>query len=336
MLISSPILALAPVLPLLAPALPALPLAASAAARIAELEAELAEFQESSRELEQALEDELHALEVANEKAQYRAALLASQLAAASERARALAAEAAQLAEDARAQRTAHDAAMALLRQRLVEVEIAHDHMETSDRVLASKLEYATQFNGELLEKVAMLESDLERERQQAAQARLLLSNAQNSHPDDAGDVLVLLMREILRAGPPVLRVPHIPKSDSLKRLHELTQRLGALSQKAHSVREALVPGALKSPSTTLVSAPSEPRGDSRPRQRARLTARPRLRPARSISPSPSFVNLAQYARGTPLDAIDGSPAKPAPAPARHKSRRGFLLNLLKGLSAGR
>lgn len=382
--------------------------------RIVELETELLEFQESSKDLEQALEDELHNLELANEKLEYKCTVAMDQLNSSNGKVKRLTQEVNRLTEENNNLNQRYEASVNELKTKLVSIEIANDNMETQDRVLESKLELATQFNNELLEKIAMIENDFEREKRKTLEIQLHLSNSQNEirhlklihnkplhysnkhhqhqnqhlhqnqnqtqtqnnfsfisdcdEDGEVGNVSILSMRDILRAGPPVLRVSAIPKSDSLKKLHELTERSEVLSEKVQSFRSALVPGGLiKSPSTTHVSKRifSEPlrtttninTTNRRARSRSGSGSGSKMRRARSssrgsISPSPTIMNLAEISKGSnfdniikdspvkapikpKLDTIEGSPAKPELMNdmQRRNSKKGSLLDSLKSMA---
>lgn len=188
-----------------------------------ELEQELVEFQQSSRELEQALEAELALLETEN-------AALAQALAAKDAKIRALAlrvsalnAEVARLAAALAAQKKDSDAQIAQLRRGIVSMEISNEHIATQDRVANSKLALATQLNNELLEKVAILENDLEVER--ARHAR---------DPDST----VIDFAEAL--GMPKRGMPRL---DSRSKFQELYTKTDVLREKVDAMR-ALSTGA--------------------------------------------------------------------------------------------
>lgn len=361
--------------------------------RVVELESELFEFQESSKDLEQALEHELHNLELANEKIEYKYTMCLEQLNIANAKVVSLTNEITSITDKNRSTVEELNQKVNDLRTQLVSVEIVNDNMETNDRVLENKLEIANLFNGELLEKVAMLENDYERERKNAIERQLHLSNAENEirqlklkyeagsngdaarkrissypgskrnsllvsngsvlttngieQPDDgeeAGDVSILSMRDILRSGPPILRVPAIPKSNSLKKLHELTEKSGALSEKVQNFKTALVPGGLKSPSTTQLSKQNSlkrinswGRRSSEERRRVHSTSSSLSTIKGRISPSPSIMNLAQISQGdsesTRLHTIEGSPAaKSDYTLAKKKTRKGSILDSLKAI----
>lgn len=301
--------------------------------RMLDLEAELNEFQASSRDLEQALEDELQALELRNAALLQALSTKEEQLAAATKQNQALVLEIDDL-NGALAKKTrAQDDELRRLQLQLVLVEISNDAMELHDRVLSSRLEVATQFNNELLEKLALVENDLELERRLALEARLHISNYQNNvreltnkvtalearlqaseAPQDP-DGTVLSMRDILSSGPPIAPgMPgyhHMPKSDSLKRLHDLTTKSEKMSiqiQSLNSFYQMDLPLLFKLPSTTQVThllgetrTSRNVSGASNARSAASLASlaatsseKETSPPRRGISPSPSFMNLSE------------------------------------------
>ncbi|CAK7898411.1 hypothetical protein CAAN1_26S00672 [[Candida] anglica] len=349
--------------------------------RVVELETELIEFQESSKELEQALEDELHELELANEKLEFKYETVVSQLNVVNAKNVSLTQELTRVTEENRASMERYEDTVAGLRSQLVSVEIVNDNMENNDRLLESKLEIANQFNNELLEKIAILENDYYRERKDNIESKLHISNYENEikqlrarldgvketsetekYPDfhheadrttaTFADESFLSMKDILNAGPPISKVSAIPKSNSLKKLHELTEKSEELSQKVHSFKTALVPGGLKSTSTTQLSTMSLSRRSSRESQRKEKEQKGQFR---GISPSPSIMNLASIRGGstqtasqsqvqvpilvgTQLQRIEGSPAKPFEGKAAttliapRRKKKGSIFNSLKSM----
>lgn len=259
--------------------------------RMLELEQELIEFQESSKELEQALEEELRDLETRN-------ASLTKQLEAKDARIQTLVQNLARLTTElneqliaAADQNTANETLVAELKHKLVHMEILNDDMLSQDRVLESKYQLATQFNNELLEKIALVENELELERQTNAQNRLTISNLEiellgmldnkkqsesseahlnfqssshqstethlKMHRDSTyhdlsfADGTILDIGEMLASEPPKKELNALSHSESLHKFHELYSKSGALRQKVGEVNMSL---ALKSPSTTQLT----------------------------------------------------------------------------------
>lgn len=70
------------------------------------------------------------------------------------------------------------------LTSQLVKTEILNDTMENDDRIKSSKFEVQQKFNNDLLEKLAMLESDYERERKLNVEKQLHILNYQNQIKD--------------------------------------------------------------------------------------------------------------------------------------------------------
>ncbi|ODV77648.1 uncharacterized protein CANTADRAFT_27361 [Suhomyces tanzawaensis NRRL Y-17324] len=233
--------------------------------KVLELESVLNEFQESSKELEQALEEELQGLEAANVHIQK--ALDAKLLELEETKAKIVA-----MNQELNALHDSHndriresEEKVTLLKQQLVSVEIANDSMESNDRMLSHKLELANQFNNELLEKMAILENDYERERKAGMEKQLYITNYQNEvkelnskiesleHRSDSpdADALFISMREVLSAGPPSTSdnygQPQMRKSSSLKKLQDMTNEVQSF------IRNSTTTG-LKSPSTTTTT----------------------------------------------------------------------------------
>lgn len=270
--------------------------------RMLELEQELIEFQESSKELEQALEEELRDLETRNTS-------LTTQLEAKDTKIQALAQTVARLTTEINEQlavaaekTAASETLVAELKHKLVHMEILNDDMLSHDRILDSKYQLAIQFNNELLEKIALVENELELERQANAQNRLTISNLENElssclesckqvekpntqgqfqslkhksagsiskmkrestyHDLSFADGTILDIGEMLASEPPENEMRELPHSESLHKFHELYSKSGALRQKVGEVNMSL---ALKSPSTTQLTKQNTSSGVSTP-----------------------------------------------------------------------
>lgn len=233
--------------------------------RMLELEQELIDFQESSKELEQALEDELRDLETEKASLAAQVHYRDVRIAELTKRIVELTAEVNQLTADVTQKEKAHNLLVADLKQKLVSMEILNDDMVSQDRILESKLRLATQFNNELLEKIAMVENDLELEKQENAKHKLTISNLQNapakltrSKRDSTyrdlsfANGTVLDINEMLATEPPApIPETHMPRSESLTIFQELNTKSGLLRQKVGEMNTSL---ALKSNSTTQVS----------------------------------------------------------------------------------
>lgn len=245
--------------------------------RVIELEVELNEFQESSKELEQALEEELQELEQSN--ASLREAVEASteQLQVSKEMVTKLNQEISDLNEAMITKTQEYETQITALKQSLVTVEIVNDDMEENDRMLSNKLELANQFNNELLEKLAIIESDLQREKQINSKKQLHITNYEieteeqkkkiqllqkkiKFYENNEVESLFLSMKDILNAGPPpatiasLTRGSGMKKSDSLKKLHELTANSKNMSKKARNLKDSVYTSQMKSSPTTKLS----------------------------------------------------------------------------------
>ncbi|CAH6719181.1 hypothetical protein CLIB1444_02S02740 [[Candida] jaroonii] len=250
--------------------------------RVLELEEELVDFQGYSKELEEALEEELKQLELDNKKLtsvkKENEATIKIQSTKIKELTRQLRDQEETYNED----KLKNEAEVRSLKQKLVDIEIINDNMESNDRVISQKLELSNQFNNELIEKIALLENDLYMERKANNEKDLFISNYQNTINDlkqqvdentntdintsiGEVDVSVLSMKDVLRAGPPISPFSKdikdnkkgMVKSDSLQKLHELSVKTEGLSNRIKSLRRDslyLASPNIKSPSTTQLS----------------------------------------------------------------------------------
>lgn len=237
--------------------------------RMVDLEQELVDFQQSSKELEEALEAELNELEEKNKALteqinarDNRLQLLASQLIEANN-------EINRLSEAQKKQKIQYENEINLLKQKLVAVEILNDDMGVNDRILESELQNAKQAKNELLEKLALVESELENEKQLNAQHRLCISNfeaaevkptqkarhlqqfgAKNkrlstskstqSIADTTVDGTFLDINEFLATEPPEPPKKHgeTPRSGSMGKIHEHYLRSEEIAQKVGEVKQ--------------------------------------------------------------------------------------------------
>lgn len=275
--------------------------------KVLELEGVLNEFQESSKELEQALEEELQGFEKTNNKLQRNLEACNDELSRAKAKIVSLTSELNHSHEYSTSKLRESDDKITALKQQLVSVEIANDSMENNDRMISDKLELANQFNNELLEKLALVENDLERERKSGVEKQLYISNYQNEVREltrrlsnlegpaaEDGDTLVISWREALREGPqsttttttPSPNTTSIPqehrgmtKSASLKKIHSMTEGVTSF------ILNSTTMGSLKSPSTTTTTNLNILASTD-----AELS---RTSTSKTITPSPSSKNLA-------------------------------------------
>lgn len=148
--------------------------------RILDLELLLQEFQESSKELELGLEEELVALEADNTKLESALADSRKEVKTCNTKINDLSRELNELHESHANEIKNYTLQMDNLKQQIVSVEISNDNMESNDRLLSHKLELSNQFNNDLLERLALVESDLEREKKANLSNQLYISNYQN------------------------------------------------------------------------------------------------------------------------------------------------------------
>ncbi|ODV67430.1 hypothetical protein HYPBUDRAFT_121726, partial [Hyphopichia burtonii NRRL Y-1933] len=152
--------------------------------RFIELEQMLNDFQESSKDLEKALEDELTIQEETNEKLIQTIKLKDYDIKKEKVKNLNLNNELNKVQNDVISQKKHYEEQINNLKSSLVSIEISNDYMESNDRVLQSKLEYSNQFNNELLEKLAIIENDLELEKNKNIENQLLKTNYENKIKD--------------------------------------------------------------------------------------------------------------------------------------------------------
>lgn len=259
--------------------------------KVLELEAVLNEFQDSSKELERALEDELLELENTKSQLSEQLDLKKQELAQANTKVINLTSELNNLHESTNTKLYEKDEIIHNLTSQLVKTEIMNDSMENEDRIKTNKYEDQQKFNNHLLEKLALLESDYERERKLNIEKQLYITNYQNQIKDlnrkietlesqkiendiqqqqqqqQQADVLMISFKEMLKSTPPPNKIrdaenqkqSNIKKSDSLRKLKNLTMDIEAflgnfsLSSSSNKSPPSPKPSSkiLKSPSTT-------------------------------------------------------------------------------------
>ena len=291
--------------------------------RVEQLELELVEFQESSKELELALEDELSRLENSNSILQQQLKKANDEINAGKAREKALAQQILEAQEASRAQKRENEEKINQLTKRLVAIEVANESMELNDRIYASKIELAQQMNNDLLERIALLEDEVQRERELVIQKNLLISNYENSVaelqqtisklqgnsvPPESfeGDHLVLSMRDVL-----ISETKRLPKSDSLHRLRELTEMSHLAAKEANIIRHSIIlpEGMDTSTGPRNKATPEKPRVFTRKLAESSQLAKPRKTPVRQ--------NLLQA-------SSNSHQLTPTNLPTRKKSRRIF------------
>lgn len=233
--------------------------------KVIELESALCEFQESSKELELALEEELLELELANIDIKNDLKTVQRQLEESRTNVAVLSQEVNLLQDSNNSKAREHENEMHALKQQVVSIEIANDSMESHDRLIRNKLDLTIQFNNELLERLALMENDLERERRISLEKELYITNYQNEVKDltrkleeEVGDILVINMREVLNAGPPAsLKFSQIPKSNSLKKLQDMTKEVLSFIRKSTVGKGGLTIAEGKIKSSAVKSLPT-------------------------------------------------------------------------------
>lgn len=137
--------------------------------KVLESEAILNEFQESSKDLEKALEDELQQLESTNLNLENQVIDLKKQLLASRQQNL----DQGKDLDELQDLLLSKDQEIAGLQQKIVTIEISNASMESQDRIMLSKYEVQQAFNNELLEKLAMLEDELDRVKKQNTEKQL-------------------------------------------------------------------------------------------------------------------------------------------------------------------
>lgn len=254
--------------------------------KVLELEAVLNEFQDSSKELERALEDELLELENIKSQISQQLDVKKQELAQANTKIINLTSELNTLHESTNTKLYEKDEIIHNLTSQLVKTEIMNDSMENEDRIKTNKYEDQQKFNNQLLEKLALLESDYEREKKLNIEKQLYITNYQNHIKDlnrkievlenkvennpqqqqqQQADALMISFKEMLKSTPPPNKIrdnenqkqSNIKKSDSLRKLKNLTTDieafLGNFSLSSNKKSPSPKPSSkiLKSPSTT-------------------------------------------------------------------------------------
>lgn len=148
------------------------------------------------------------------------------------------------------------------LRHQLVLVETINVDFETHDRLLEDKLTTATEFNNELLEKIAMLELEVERDRRRFTEQQLQMTDYQIETRElrkqvrqfeeerklyvNEGDpdMLLVLIARVLDEGPPL---PQFAQ-DGFGKLGRRKSMVKSISQDVHAYlrgREGMKPSKL-------------------------------------------------------------------------------------------
>ncbi|RLV91657.1 AP-1 accessory protein LAA1 [Spathaspora sp. JA1] len=209
--------------------------------KVLELESILNDFQQSSKDLERALEDELQELETKNASLVRDLNKLQQVYLDAKQKNVKLNSEINELSSTNRDKIMKLESEITQLQLKLVKIEIVNDSMESNDRILLNKYEISQQFNNELLEKIALLEDEVDRSKKQNIEQQLYITNYQNqlnelnqqvrqnhnhnqnqtASDEEVGDVSILSIKEMLRSSPPP--TIRMKKSRSLRKLQSLT-----------------------------------------------------------------------------------------------------------------
>lgn len=309
--------------------------------RVQQLELELLEFQESSKELELALEDELARMEAYTASLEHDLEVTQQDLATSRAREQQLERQLEAAEEAIRQQNRQNEERVLGLTQRLVAIEVVNESMELNDRMHAARMEVVQQMNNDLLERVALLDDEVHRQRDVAVQNRLHMSNQENTilelsqtvtelqqentelrkHLEPVqvsgvseaslrnestilheGDVLVLSMRDMLRAGPQ--RMSH---SGSLHRLQELLERSMAAAKEAHEIHGLIEPEKTKRRRDTTRESGGRDKKSGGPQNQ---TQQPRQEDTKETDPQPQKQPSQPQKRPQPPP----TPAHPQPS----------------------
>ncbi|KAI5968800.1 hypothetical protein CANMA_002236 [Candida margitis] len=279
--------------------------------KVLESEAILNEFQESSKDLEKALEDELQELETTKMNLEDQVISLKNQLLTSRQQNLDHGKELDKL-QDLLLNK---DQEIMGLQQKIVKIEIANASMESQDRIMLNKYEVQQTFNNELLEKLAILEDELDRAKRQNSERQLHITNYKiqvhdlqetikqleaDQHRDC--DASFVSMKDVLKSTPPpnVLRnvtntttsQSKMKKSDSLQKLKNLTRDIDIFLGKqdrsddlsADSLKRM---STLKAPSSTILTISDESAYINTHKKTKRLSYSKRYSQLPSITGSP-------------------------------------------------
>ncbi|KAG5421111.1 NDE1 [Candida metapsilosis] len=280
--------------------------------KVLESEAILNEFQESSKDLEKALEDELQELETAKLNLEHQVINLKNQLIASKQQNL----EQGKELDSLQDLLLSKDQEIINLQQKIVKIEIANASMESQDRIMLNKYQVQQSFNNELLEKLAILEDELDRTKKENAERQLHITNykiqikdlqdkIKNAEPDEnAADVSFVSLLDVLKSTPPpnVLRdvtntsQSKMKKSDSLQKLKNLTRDIDIFLGKKHHLDDSPIEKSkrlsiLKAPSSTKLTISDQSVQIDTDRKTKRLSYSKRYSQLPSISGSPRTID---------------------------------------------
>lgn len=284
--------------------------------KVLESEAILNEFQESSKDLEKALEDELQELETANLNLENQVINLKDQILASRQQNLDQGKEL-DVLQDLLLRK---DQEITSLQQKVVKIEIANASMESQDRIMLNKYEVQRAFNNELLEKLALLEDELDRVKKQNTEKQLHITNyklqvndlqekirqLETEQNKDTDSLFVSLM-DVLKSTPPPKALRDVTntsqskmkKSDSLQKLKNLTRDIDIFLGKNNRLDDTSVENLkrmsiLKAPSLTKLTILDESAYTDTDKKTKRLSYSKRYSQLPSITGSPR-VSEKQY-----------------------------------------
>lgn len=295
--------------------------------RMRELEQELLEFQESSKELEQALEEELQQLETQNSKLSNQVLAKDTKISELNGKIVNLTAEINSLTSELGECKKRNEQTISKLKLQLVAVEILNEDMVSHDRVLEHKLKLAQQFNNELLEKLALVENDLEIERDINAKHTLTISNLENANQNHNwpkrdssyqdvtfADGTILDINEMLASEPPAtIANRQFPRLGSLHMIHELYSKSDVLLSKVGDLNSTL-----KSSTTTET-------------HRSAIMSKVNTK-VRTLSSSPSVANLSKLQRNSSQKRLEPKDVNGAKMEERKLTRQTSKTGRLRGM----
>ncbi|KAI5955459.1 hypothetical protein KGF57_003591 [Candida theae] len=287
--------------------------------KVLESEAILHEFQESSKELEKALEDELQELETTNLNLETQVLNLKNQLLASKQQNLDHGKELDNLQDLL----LSKDQEITSLQQKIVKIEIANASMESQDRIMLHKYKVQQEFSNELLEKMAILEDELDRVKKQNTEKQLHITNYKiqiddlhdrirqlesDQNKTSAADSSFVSLMDVLKSTPPpnvLCNVTNKPqtkmkKSDSLQKLKSLTRDIDIFLGKTKyphdpSVENMKRMSVLKAPSSTKLTTSDESAYIETDRRVKRLSYSKRYSQLPSITGSPNPRAAERY-----------------------------------------
>lgn len=243
--------------------------------QINQLETELADFQQSSYELEQELEKELNALEDKNEKLEDKIAAKQKDIENWKAKYVELEAEFNNLNSKNEDKFKNYKKELQSVRSKLVNIEILNDNIEQNERILSINLNDLESKYNDSLEKIALIESELNYKDELLLKEKLNHQNTKNQlselqaeldkykphsdneqevsqhddtsrHASIAGSVGSMALSELSKK---------LPKSNSMKQLHNMIEQTKFMENRVESIRNTIRPSKMRKVSGRTISA---------------------------------------------------------------------------------